>query len=116
MIIKGIKTEHSFDFEKGFLKKINSLPEGDYSIEFKLRDKALESYKRHYFSQVDKLAVFLGYMSKADRDIFKSQLSTHFGYSITDINTIDEMKIRMEELYQFASIEYNYLFEPYNPE
>jgi hypothetical protein len=113
----AIKVEgHPLEIKGPFHKVLYSIDPGEYIVEIKPRPVELESYKRHYFSQVDKLAKYAGYVSREENILFKKQLSEYFGYSITEIATIEDMKIRMEEMYKFSSEQYNYIFEPYNPE
>lgn len=99
-----------------FHKMFFEINPGEYVIEIKPRDTVLESYKRHYFSQIDKLANYAGYVSSEDKKLFKKQLSEELGYSIKEINNLDDMKIRMEEVYKISSEHYGFLFEPYTPE
>jgi len=117
LVFKAVKEDGTpLDIKGPFHKSLYDLPPGEYTVEIKPRDVELESYKRHYFSQVDKLADFAGYVSRAERELFKKQLSEQFGYSVTEIKTIEDMKVRMEEMYKFSSEFYSYIFEPYNPE
>lgn len=116
LVFKAVKEVGTpLDIKGAFHKTLYELPPGEYVVEIKARPVELESYKRHYFSQVDKLAEFAGYVSRKEKELFKKQLSDQFGYSITEINTIEEMKVRMEEMYRFSSEYYSYIFEPYNP-
>lgn len=102
------------DIEPGFLQLLGKIEPGEYIITVSVRNTELESYKRHFFAQIDKLAKFAGYMTTKDKELFKQQISEHCGCSITEIVTIEDMKIRMEQVHQLAS-NLGFFFEPYTP-
>lgn len=62
---------------------------------------------------VDELAKHAGYLSYDDRKLFKEQIRTALGSeSIAEMEEITSVQIKIEELNNFALVNYEYFFNP----
>jgi len=64
---------------------------------------------------IRELAIHAGYQSKDDVETFKEQVKLQLGNeSIADMNTYEQIRIKIEELHQLGNDHYDYRFKIYD--
>jgi hypothetical protein len=104
---KGNKEDNLL--ELGFA--LDQLKKTKIKVTFMIEDDSISQAKKRYFAMVTELGKYLGYQSHKDRELFKLQIKEHLGNeSIADMQDYDQIRIKIEELHQFAINEHHYLF------
>lgn len=114
-----------FSIQLKFLKKgstftpvnkqsLDELPDGAYDVTIQVRQSNVAQAKKAYFAMVDTLALYCGYMSRKDKELFKEQVKKELGNeSIAEMTTIEQVTTKIEELHQLAITEHNFMFPPF---
>lgn len=65
---------------------------------------------------VTELGKYLGYQSYKDRQLFKEQVKAELGgESIAEMTEYDQIRIKIEELHQWAGTHHNFIFATDDP-
>lgn len=112
---KEIKLNNSFENQETNIQKLiialSQVKKGNVNIIIIADDDIVLKAKKRYFAMVSELGKWLGYQSYKERELFKEQIKVELGNeSIGDIREYDEIRIKIEELHQFALNEHNYKF------
>lgn len=93
-----------------------NLVDGRYRYHIVLIPSNLIAVKAKYFALVTELANYTGMQSRKDKDLFKEQIKKELGNeSIADMVTLEQVAIKIEELYNLAANFYEYHFKDYVP-
>jgi hypothetical protein len=105
-------------------QQVNNLPAGEYEVVIQPMETPLKRMKRHYFALESELANHLGYTKVLLHEQLKLFIGKHISadngeaeyLSVAKINNEADMTQRILELSEFASVELNYSFKPFNPD
>jgi hemerythrin len=106
-----------------YRKQLADLEPGTYEFVIQPVDSKLKQMKKAYFAMESELSRHLGYKKVQLHNQLKDYIGHHISpdngkpeyLSIARINSEDEMMQRILELTEFAAIELNYVFPPYDP-
>lgn len=92
------------------------MPKGKIKVVLEVEEERVPRLKKRYFAMMDQLANFTGCISKSDRVMFRKQAEAVMGReSMSDMTEESQVKVKIEELHQFAQQHFNYTFPPDDP-